>query len=51
MNIDNVAIFDINNNVFYDAKLFHTRALNLYSFYFRNNLMTGVSKREEVPFD
>jgi hypothetical protein len=45
LRIDNAYNLEITNNVFFHAKKFHVRALDIFDTTFSNNLMIGVLKR------
>lgn len=45
---DNVYNVEVENNVFFHARKFHVRALDIFAFTFKNNLMAGVTKRETL---
>jgi hypothetical protein len=45
MNINNANNILIDQNVFYQARVFHVRALGMKNFTFTNNLMIGVTVR------
>lgn len=40
----------MNNNVFFNARKFHVRALAMTNFAFTNNLMIGVKRRPYMVF-
>ena len=41
----------IDNNVFFNARKFHVRALDIFNFEFTNNLMIGVTKRTSITMN
>jgi len=50
MKINNAYDLEITNNVFFNARKFHVKALKVFSFTFTNNLMIGVTKRPTMIF-
>lgn len=51
MDINTINNALIKNNVFFNARLFHVRALALQNFTFTNNLMIGAIKRPSATMD
>jgi hypothetical protein len=49
MDVNTINNAVVKNNVFYNSRIYHVRALNLQNFTFSNNVMIGATKRPTAP--
>ena len=51
MSVNNAIGLTVNNNVFFNGRVFHAKAEMVNHFTFNNNLMIGVTRRPTLPIN